>query len=372
VGGQEGSRGYLYQAITAVLNSLNENGWEYVQIEPDSVNDKIDVLWEYEDKKKKAIQVKSSVNNMSKADIEKWLEELIIDAGEAEEISLLLIGSCSDNTKRFINKLGKRKSDEAQQEDGETIEIASLDSYNGQINVQLENFDHEALEAKVNKALERFLTRKGKSTNYFQREMMTGSIIYQFLVFSMSGKKVSKKQFEETILEWIHFIFPEIVGSSYTRYLPFKVAEYDYKKMLELNSIIEALKEMDNKIVVKNNRIHNGWAVFEDMLTEIYEHPPGPFIDGLHQQLYRKFFNDLYDYTALLAYGANPNPMGWKDKEIKIKMWGQDIYLMIDGISDITFPDIKEKAETCLGSWEVLKTEISNRYIRDQAKIPYL
>lgn len=214
MGGKEGSRGYLYQAIASVLNSLNEDDWNSVQIEPDSINDKIDVLWEYENNRKKATQVKSSINNITKSDILKWLEDLIEDAGEVEEVSLLLIGSCNDSTKRFINQLDKRGSAESQREIEGTLELpANIKLFSGAVHIQLENFNQEALESKINMALDKFLTKRGHSINYYTREMMVGAIIYQFFGLSKDGRKMSKEEFEQQILEWVYFNYPEVKGT---------------------------------------------------------------------------------------------------------------------------------------------------------------
>jgi len=211
MGGREGSRGYLYQAIASVLNSLNENNWEYVQLEPDSQNDKIDVMWEYGDGTKKATQIKSSYNNLPQADIKNWLEELINDAEDANHLSLLLIGTCSDTTKKYINRINKLKStDPIVGDELSDIIKSRLDN----ISIQLENFDQEAMETKINVALDRFLEGKGNSVSYSIREMMVGAIIHTFFRFSTNGQKVSREAFEQKILEWVNFNFPQVKGAN--------------------------------------------------------------------------------------------------------------------------------------------------------------
>ncbi|WP_456363477.1 hypothetical protein [Priestia aryabhattai] len=224
MGGREGSRGYLYQAIASVLNSLYENDWEYVQLEPDSQNDKIDVMWEYKDGRKKVTQIKSSYNNLSQADIKNWLEELINDAEDSEELSLLLIGTCSDNTKRFINKINKLKStDSVENEDLSTSIKARLTD----ISIQLENFDQAALETKINSALDKFVTEKGHILSYYTREMMVGAIIHIFFGFSTNGQKVSREAFENKVLKWVEFNSTEVKRNNLTKK---KLAVYFYEK----------------------------------------------------------------------------------------------------------------------------------------------
>lgn len=43
-GGQFGTRGYLYQATVCLLDSLMNEEWDYVVAEPDSKNEKVDIL----------------------------------------------------------------------------------------------------------------------------------------------------------------------------------------------------------------------------------------------------------------------------------------------------------------------------------------
>lgn len=217
MGGKEGSRGYLYQAIAAVLNSLKEKEWKYVQVEPDSQNDKIDVLWEYENGMRKATQVKSSINNISKANIINWLEELIEDAIDIEEVSLLLIGSCNDSTKKFINRLIKRDNAPLNTRVEQSELSETLNSYSGKIHIQFENFNQESLESMASVALERFLDENGHSVNYQLRQLIMRGAFYQFFGLSKDGRKLSREEFEQQILDWVYFNYPEVKGEGSVR-----------------------------------------------------------------------------------------------------------------------------------------------------------
>jgi hypothetical protein len=79
MGGKEGSRGYLYQAIISVLTSLTDDDWEKVQIEPDTNNEKIDIIWDFPNNVKKAVQVKSSINNFTFPQIIDLLKKMTSD-----------------------------------------------------------------------------------------------------------------------------------------------------------------------------------------------------------------------------------------------------------------------------------------------------
>ncbi|MCX5644699.1 MAG: ATP-binding protein [Phycisphaerae bacterium] len=75
-GGQAGMRGYLVQTLIALLDGLKD-GHPFVRVtlEPDHKSEKIDILWEYA-QGRRAVQVKSSINQFAKADVQKWAEEL--------------------------------------------------------------------------------------------------------------------------------------------------------------------------------------------------------------------------------------------------------------------------------------------------------
>ena len=46
MGGKEGNRGYLVQTIVALLESLDDDSWNTVTIEPGHDSEFIDVLWD--------------------------------------------------------------------------------------------------------------------------------------------------------------------------------------------------------------------------------------------------------------------------------------------------------------------------------------
>ena len=75
MGGKEGNRGYLVQTIIALLESLNDDTWISVTIEPEHISEKVDVKWEGPSFRRLA-QIKSSINQIGKSDAEQWATEL--------------------------------------------------------------------------------------------------------------------------------------------------------------------------------------------------------------------------------------------------------------------------------------------------------
>ncbi|WP_217486127.1 hypothetical protein, partial [Burkholderia cenocepacia] len=92
MGGREAIRGFAVQTLICLLDSLWANGqWTAVTLEPDSDNDKVDILWEYADGSTLAQQVKSSKNQIGKGDVVAWCKELK-DSNAASKYQLMLAG----------------------------------------------------------------------------------------------------------------------------------------------------------------------------------------------------------------------------------------------------------------------------------------
>lgn len=43
MGGQQGSRGYLYQGIVSIFNACAESSWDTISVEYTTPNDKVDI-----------------------------------------------------------------------------------------------------------------------------------------------------------------------------------------------------------------------------------------------------------------------------------------------------------------------------------------
>jgi tetratricopeptide (TPR) repeat protein len=93
-GGPAAIRGYLVQTLVALLEALDDADWISVTLEPDHVSEKIDILWQYPSKTK-AVQVKSSENQIPVPDAKRWAEEFRVAHADAHELELVLVGPCS-------------------------------------------------------------------------------------------------------------------------------------------------------------------------------------------------------------------------------------------------------------------------------------
>ncbi len=106
-GGPDAIRGYLVQTLIALLDGLRtEEAFVFVRLihEPQDMSNKFDLLWEYPHGKR-AVQVKSSVNPFSPADLRRWAGEMQAATG-ADEYLLCLIGLPSRGAAR-MKQVGK-------------------------------------------------------------------------------------------------------------------------------------------------------------------------------------------------------------------------------------------------------------------------
>ncbi|ALC52857.1 hypothetical protein ACN91_15095 [Bacillus cereus] len=232
MGGKEGSRGYLYQSIATVMGTVLDNKWKAVEVEPDTNNDKVDILWLYENKKK-VVQVKSSENNISKADIIRWLKQLIEDVSDAEEYKLMLIGNCTDATSRFVTKIKKKNFSE---QDKDYEDLSEIKSYISKIEIQFDNFQLDALEAQIHQNVSRLLAKMGHVLHPSIIDQIAGAMVYQFSKFSTNGTRITREEYIERIQEWAYYNYPEIKGQGLVK-KALEVAFY-YKDKLDFSNKI--------------------------------------------------------------------------------------------------------------------------------------
>ncbi|MGI8980361.1 MAG: hypothetical protein ACR2FY_14130 [Pirellulaceae bacterium] len=177
MGGQEGSRGYLVQTAIALLESLDDPDWESVTLEPDHASEKVDVLWVHKTGRK-AIQVKSSANQIGKADAEAWADDLQ-KSKAADTYKLMLVGPCAQS-------------------------VAEMKSF-GQVAVPCPKaLDITGLLNQAAHLLDKFLLKEGlgqKSAHH--RELMVGAMITQLSLLSTGGQATSRSELKSLCTQWI-------------------------------------------------------------------------------------------------------------------------------------------------------------------------
>ena len=79
MGGKEGSRGYVYQGIVAVLESFSLSFWDKIYVEFPTDDDKVDIALSFGNNIVRAIQVKSTNNTFTPQQIKQWIRDLTND-----------------------------------------------------------------------------------------------------------------------------------------------------------------------------------------------------------------------------------------------------------------------------------------------------
>lgn len=180
MGGQEGNRGYLIQAVIAILKSLDDATWTSVTIEPDSTSDKVDILWEGT-KGRKAVQVKSSVNPISKPNATSWAKALKSSIS-ADTYELVLIGPTSKGVARMAISQG--------------VSIPSP-----------KNLDFDGLLSEAAHLLDKFLQYEGLGRGTpAQRELMAKGLITKLSLLASGGVPLSRADFVKLLNQWLSSI----------------------------------------------------------------------------------------------------------------------------------------------------------------------
>ncbi|MSR59451.1 MAG: hypothetical protein EXS05_17710, partial [Planctomycetaceae bacterium] len=178
-GGQIAIRGFLVQTLIALLDAVDgEKTWLSLTLEPSLDTDKVDILWRYPDRIK-AVQVKSTQNTFSKADIETWANELAAWK-EADEYELLLIGTPASDKVASLRKVGKVKVP------------------------KLKNLDLDAFQEQAAHRLDKFLRRHGFPPGEADYRMMLAEALCKRLAtYATKGKELTNDGLVKLLKTWI-------------------------------------------------------------------------------------------------------------------------------------------------------------------------
>jgi hypothetical protein len=176
--GQAGGRGYLVQAVISVLSALtNDHDWTEIELEPNITSDKVDILWQYSNRRR-AVQVKSSQNQINVPDVKRWAEELEGSIA-ADEYELSLIGPVSQG-------------------------VIELGSHSKVAIPTARNLDLEGLVHQAAHQLDRYLqTRELGAKPPSTREMIVHALVSRLSAFATKGKPVGRDDFDELLRSWI-------------------------------------------------------------------------------------------------------------------------------------------------------------------------
>lgn len=198
--GNDGIRGYYYQILATLLDSVEDESWENVIIEPVTNEDKVDIKWEYTNLIR-VVQVKSSINNFTKSLIEDWIYKLVLDAQNSYKLiglpinyTLFLIGTTDHSAETWISNLRNNKLNI----DG-SDKLKEIKSELNHINVKKQSFDMAGLEALAHTRMQRYIEHRGKSANFEVIETICNVIVSELFKLTMVQKSMSKGKFKALV-----------------------------------------------------------------------------------------------------------------------------------------------------------------------------
>lgn len=181
MGGQAGIRGYLLQGIIAVLDSLDiNNQWLTVSVEPNDESEKVDIIWDYGNGKRKVVQVKSTKNKFKLSDAKKWAQDLKDGSSNKDDCELYLIGDLD-------SALYKKKNE----------------SLNGSV-IRHSDLDIDSLLDIVVGKIDEFFETKGKTAvTIGVRKLIAYNLNFQVAKDSIFGKVHNRSSFDSSLLAYL-------------------------------------------------------------------------------------------------------------------------------------------------------------------------
>lgn len=199
MGGKEGSRGYYYQGIVAVLESLKRDDWDRIHIEFPTDGDKVDIALQRGDAVTDAIQVKSTVNSFSKGDVSTWIADIIKDY-PCERYKLILIGNCGVSAVDFISAVRKYQLKQLDKTAEDTLRDFDTSLFDGRIiEFKILPFDSEDLKSLAQNAFYKYVFKRGYPLDPPQTALIVDAMIEDQLLHSTNGSYTDREVFCEEL-----------------------------------------------------------------------------------------------------------------------------------------------------------------------------
>lgn len=207
MGGKEGSRGFLYQGFASVLEALTDkNNWDKIYVEFPSSNDKVDIALEQNNQIIKCIQVKSSINNFTKADIQKWIKDLMNDT-KCPEYELFLIGQCAKVTNIFIKSIEKYYDQKLDNEAKSSLKDFDTNMLaDKEIKFVVLPFDINILEKVVRDSLHKYVSYNNHMMTFDQISFVAAATVNDQMISSTHGKGIDRTEFDEKLEKRIFLV----------------------------------------------------------------------------------------------------------------------------------------------------------------------
>ncbi len=199
MGGKDGSRGYVYQGIVAVLESLAQTGWDKIYIEFPSEYDKVDIALAQGDKVVQAIQVKSSINTFSPRDLKQWIQDISHDF-PCEHYKLVLIGQCSASALDFINSIAKFQNGEIDKKVQNALSGFDTSIFeHAVVHIQTLSNDLDSLQAIARDSLSKYLADEQPPLTYSRIDFIVKAMLTDQLLQSTKSGFTERATFDSDL-----------------------------------------------------------------------------------------------------------------------------------------------------------------------------
>ena len=175
--GKDGIRGYFVQTIIALLEALQSSDWNTIILEPSGDEEKVDIILKSPDYTK-AIQVRSSANQISMAKANQWAAafEQCVESGE---LVLIIVGPCSGQVAK-VDTIGRVKIPQPK-------------------NLETTQLIHEAAHL-----LDKFLRRERLVVESPEhREQLVGALITTLTAYSTNSRPLPRSSFVQLLKDWL-------------------------------------------------------------------------------------------------------------------------------------------------------------------------
>lgn len=349
--GSAGIRGYYYQVLAGLLESVEDDSWESIKIEPSTKEDKVDIEWVFRDSIR-AVQVKSSINNFQRGMLINWVYTLVKDARSAYEMfdvpinyTLYLIGTTDRNADTWISDL---RGGRLEIKDGDKLK--EIESELSNVEVKKQSFDSENLEALAYVGMQEYLERNGKSGKLENIKTLCSVIVSELLKFTMQGRPLTKALFLQLINKHINSgeygintIRKDASELSLVFFEKGKVSESSTMLGIQLNDIKllnyyynEAMGSLQKARGIKLPRpkleeeASEGQPSVQDIKNK------NTIVDPKIKEMFAELSESIKDITEVtkpLSEWSKNNPLSnivTKDGYIPVKMSDEDIAEMIE------------------------------------------
>ena len=265
--GQDGNRGYYYQAVVSILNACTSEGWEKICVEYSTNDDKVDIaLLSDKEHVLNAIQVKSSINQFSVTSIKMWLSEITNDT-KADVYELILIGSCEKTANTFIKSIEKYYQNNMDKESNGSLK-GYTDFLNGKnIKITVLPFDAENLFGIIRDSLNKFLSSLSYLITYPALDQLAHALVSLQMFLATNGRNITRDEYKEKIEKWLITSSNGQISKP-TNYSSLVIKSFDFTSMSLSDSFIPIkIIESPPFLALRNKYIRIG----SDLIDAIFK-----------------------------------------------------------------------------------------------------